>query len=222
MKYIFFSILTALAFSFCRTPETTTKRTLSTYVRYLADVKRLRAEASYAEGAPNPQPVEMVNGFRFQGQAMKLKATQNATYQLEQMAAEYPPKFTFDWSDARGTAHQFDLAMAPLIQFGFLKEPLSIHEANTFQWTGGSLENGEVFVFLWENIETGENVKMEIFQNSVKPEIKFPAAKLAELKPGNWKLYLVRKKLTKGNVDGIDISGVTEFYSKTDTIQVLK
>lgn len=219
MKHIFFSILTALAFSFCATPEMPQKRSLQTYVRYLADVKKLRAEATFLEGSPTPQPIEIPDGVNFQGTPMKIRPMHGITYQTE-YPAEHTLKHKFGWQGVAGKRQDFEMNMLPISKFRFDQEPISIHQPNTFRWDGGNIENGEVLVFLWENMDTRETVKMEVVQNLVGSEIKFPAVKLAELKPGKWILYLVRKRLLKATVGNVEVSGITEFYSKTDTMEV--
>ena len=219
MNHIFFSILTALAFSACSAPEVPKKRTLQTYVRYLADTKKLRAEATFLEGSPTPMPVEMPGGTTFQGLPMKIRPIQGLTYQTE-YPAEHTPKHQFGWQSADGKRHEFEMEMLPVTRFRFDQEPVSVHTPNTFRWEGGNVENGEVLVFLWENLDTRETVKMEIVQNLAGSEIRFPAVKLAELKLGKWTLYLVRKRLRKALVGTVEVSGITEFYSKTDTVEV--
>lgn len=219
MKHIFFSILTAIAFSSCSTPEMPKKRSLQAYVRYLADAKKLRAEATFLEGSPVPQPVEVSGGVDFQGTPMKIRPMHGITYQTE-YPAEHTLKHKFGWQSGAGQRHDFEMGMLPISKFRFDQEPISIHTPNTFRWDGGNVENGEVLVFLWENLDTRETVKMEIVQSLVGSEIKFPAVKLAELKPGKWTLYLVRKQLHKATVGAVEVSGITEFYSKTDTMEV--
>jgi hypothetical protein len=220
MKPIFFSILTALAFWSCSAPEMPQKRSLEAYVRYLDDTKKVRAEATFSEAGPSPRPVEMPGGAMFQGLPMKLRPLQGITYQTEYPAA-HSPKYKFGWqNEAGGQRQELVLDMLPITRLRFDQEPLSIHTPNTFRWDGGPVEIGEVMVFLWERLETRETVKMEIVQQLAGSEIKFPAVKLAELKPGKWKLYLVRKRLRKTAVGNVEVMGVTEFYSKTDTMDV--
>lgn len=220
MKHIFFLILTALAFSFCSQPLTPKKRLLNTYVRYLADERTVHAEATYREGSPDPAPAQMPGGISFQGLPMKLRPVQGITYQAE-YSSDYLLKQVFNWEDVPGKRVSFEMTMAPISKFGFKKEPISGKEPNTFTWEGGKIENGEAFALIWENLQSRETVKMEVFQNTVESEIRFPAAKLAEVQPaGRWSLYVVRKKLTKSVVDGIETSGVVEYYSKPDTIEV--
>lgn len=219
MKLIFFSILTALAFWACSTPEMPKKRSLQAYVRYLDDTKRLRAEATFSEANPHPQPVEMPDGVMFQGIPMKLRPLQGITYQTEYPAA-HTQKYKFGWQDGPNQRQELELEMLPITRFRFDQEPISVRTPNTFRWDGGQVQPGEVMVFLWEHLDTRETVKMEIVQQLAGSEIKFPAVKLSELKPGKWTLYLVRKRLRKTTVGQVEASGITEFYSKTDTIEV--
>lgn len=220
MKHIFFSVLTALAIGGCKAPETPKKQAFQAYVRYLADVKQVRAEATFTEGDVAPQPVEMKGGVSFQGLPMKLRPIQGITYQTD-YSSEFTPTFQFNWSPvASQPPAEYVAGMAPLTGFRFDQEPLSIHSPNTLRWQGNQVEDGEVIVFIWERIGDGLTVKMEVIQNLYGSEIKFPAAKLAELQPGRWKLYLVRKRLRKGDVGGVQVQAITEYYTPTDTLEV--
>ncbi|HND88007.1 MAG TPA: hypothetical protein PK971_06760 [Saprospiraceae bacterium] len=193
---------------------------MQAYIRYLADVKQLRAEATFTEGDSVPKPVEMAGGVLFQGLPMKLRPMQGITYQTE-YAAEYSSPLKFAWSLApQQPQTEVSVQMLPLTAFSFEQEPISLRSPNTFRWQGGKVEDGEAFVFLWERIGDGLTVKMEVVQSLVGAEIRFPAAKLAELQPGRWKLYLVRKRLHKTQVGGVQVQAVSEYYSKTDTLEL--
>jgi hypothetical protein len=219
MKFIFFFILTALAFFHCSTPAPHTKRSLDVYVRYLSDTKQVRAEATYKEGSPELQAVAPKNGMKYQNLDMSIKPYQGLTFQ-KTGTMDFLNKQQFSWMDHAGKEHLFQMKMEPIDVFSFEYEPLSIKKPVLFSWQGEGLQRGEVLVFLWERIADGETVKMEIYQDITDPEIKFTASKIAELKPGKWKLYLVRKKMVKETIDGVDATGILEYYSKTDTLEV--
>lgn len=220
MRYIFFSVLTAIAFWACKAQETPKKRGLQAYTRYLADVKQVRAEATFTAGDSMPKPIEMAGGVLFQGLPMKLRPMQGITYQTE-YTGEYSSPLQYAWTPAPGQPQAVaSVQMLPVLDFSFEQEPISRHHPNTFRWQGGNVEDGEVFVFLWERISDGLTQKIEVVQNLVGSEIRFPAAKLAELQPGRWKLYLVRKRLRITQVGDVQVQAVTEYYSKTDTLEV--
>ena len=88
------------------------------------------------------------------------------------------------------------------------------------RWEGAPLGKGETMVFLWENTKLRKTIPMEIIHTSGETAIEFPAAKIAQLDPGEWTYYLVRKKLTKSDANGVAASGIIEYYTKSDTVQV--
>ena len=75
---------------------------------------------------------------------------------------------------------------------------------------------------MWENPKENLTVPMEFIVQGALSVADLPAAKMKELSPGTWTLYVVRKKLVKFSEDSFDAQAILEFYSKTDTIQITK
>jgi len=219
MKHIFFLILTALAFFGCQSAEMPKNRSLDCYVRYLQTEAKIRAEATLREGAPDPKPVGAPDGIQYQGVDMKMLTMPSISYQFDQ-TGKLSPTHTFSWKDAKKQMRQFEMKMSPITQFGFGSKTISRQQPTTIRWDGKPLEKGETLVFLWENAALRKTVPMEVINISSEPAVEFPAAKIAELDPGEWTLYLVRKKLTKADLNGVAATGIMEYYTKTDTIQV--
>lgn len=219
MKHIFFSILAVLAFFRCQTAEAPKKRSLECYVRFLETEGQIRAEATLREGDADPQPVEAPGGIMYQGNNMDLRKVPAIAYKTDKTGG-YELRHVFSWKDEKGKLREFGMEMPPLREFGFGAAAVSRNQPAVFRWQGEPLRKGEVLVFLWENAKLGKTVPWELFNTGVSPAIDFPAAKIAELDPGQWTLYLVRKKLTKADINGVAASGIIEYYSKTDTITV--
>lgn len=219
MKHIFFFILTALAFSACKTADKPKKYSFDCYVRFLETEGLLRAEATLREGDVNPQPVEVPGGIAYQRKQMTLRQAPGFTYKTE-TAGGFELKNAFSWKDEKGASHEFEMQLSPVTGFGFGSKTISRRKPAAFRWEGAPLAKGEVMVFLWENAALGKTVPMEIYNTGGAPAIDFPAAQLAKLDPGRWTLYLVRKKLTKSDANGVPASGIIEYYTKTDTIEV--
>ena len=219
MKHIFFSILSALAFSFCQTAEPTKKYTLECYVRFLEPEIQVHAEATLREGDTSPQAIQPADGIRYQGKEMTLRTDPGITYRTDKTGG-FDPKHTFSWKDEKGVTRQFEMQLAPIRQFGFGAEKLSRKQPATMRWEGAPLGKGETMVFLWENTKLRKTIPMEIIHTSGETAIEFPAAKIAQLDPGEWTYYLVRKKLTKSDANGVAASGIIEYYTKSDTVQV--
>lgn len=219
MKHIFFLILSVLTFSFCQTAEPAKKRSFDCYVRFLEPEAQIHAEATLREGDMNPQPVQPPGNVLYQGKEMKLTTVQGITYRLDKSGA-FDQKHIFSWKDEKGQARQFEMQLSPITKFGFGTKNLSRRQSATMRWEGEPLAKGETLVFLWENAALRKTVPMEIIQASSEPAIEFPAAKIAQLDPGLWTYYLVRKKLTKADAAGVAASGIIEYYTKADTVQV--
>ena len=219
MKHIFFLILSALAFSFCQTAEPAKKRSFECYVRYLEPEAQIHVEATMREGDVSPQPIQPEGNILYQGKEMKLLTTPNITYRLDK-PGRFDAQHIFSWKDAKGNATQFEMQLSPIQQFGFGSRQLSRQKAATLSWEGEPLMKGETIVFLWENAALGKTVPMEIINTGSQPSVEFPASKVAQLDPGTWTYYLVRKKLIKADVNGVAASGIIEYYTTSDTVEV--
>jgi hypothetical protein len=208
--------VTALAIAGCHAPAPTPARSLQCYVRFDAVRRQVQADATLRQGT---DPVEMPGGMLYQGSEMHIIPVQGLTYRRI-YAADFVPEHTFGWTDDQGVRQKTSFQMAAIPKFTFGDQPLSRAQAATLRWEGGPLERGEALVLMWENKALNETVPMEIVRTSGDASIEFPAAKIAELAPGQWTLYLVRKRLAKANVHGLDAEAVLEYYSKSDTIEV--
>jgi hypothetical protein len=219
MKHTFFLILSLLAFSFCQTAKTPQKRSLECYVRFLEPESQIRAEATLREGDTSPQPVQAPGGILYQNKEMRLLTAPAIAYKSEQ-PGRFERRHVFSWKDEKGQVRQFEMLMSPMTNFGFGTKTLARQQPATLRWESEPLMKGETLVLLWENAALHKTLPMEVINTGGTPAIEFPAAKIAELDPGTWTYYLVRKKLTKADVNGVAASGIMEYYTKSDTVQV--
>lgn len=220
MKFVFFSVLIVLAFANCQAPPPVSKQALQCYVRFDANRGQVQADASLHQNADLLSPaVEMPGGMLYQGTEMHIVPVQGLIYR-RMYAAGFVPEHSFGWTDAQGERQKINFPMASIQRFTFGEQPLSRTRASTLRWEGGPLEKGEALVLMWENKALNQTVPMEIVRSSGDAAIEFPAAKIAELAPGRWTLYLVRKRLAKGEIGNISLEAVLEYYSKSDTIEV--
>lgn len=219
MKHIFFSILSAFAFSACEIAQPTKHRAFECYVRYLEPDAQTHVEATFREGDTLLRAIQPPGNVFYQDKEMKLLTHPAVTYRVDKNG-QFEPKHTFSWKDEKEQLSRFDMQLSPIRQFGFVKEPLSRKEAATIRWAGDPLGKGETLVFLWENAALRKTVPMEIINTGGKAAIEFPAAKIAQLDAGEWTYYLVRKKLTKASINGVEASGIIEYYTKSDTVLV--
>lgn len=218
MKLSFFFCLSALVFGACNTAQKSDKHTFRSYVRYLEDQAQLRAEAVVY--GPDSAAVEPPGGILYDGLDMTAMPVKGAGYRYQRNGA-VGESAHFSWAGDKGDKHEFTVPILPIADFGFGPGPISRQHPDTLRWTGTPLDRGETLVLMWENLDKGQTVPMEIYGTAPQKEIVFPAAQLAKLTTaGRWSLYLVRRKLVKGDAGGIPATGTSEYYTRADTVEV--
>jgi hypothetical protein len=221
MKYIFFLVLSATAVS-CNTQEAPKpKQSLETYVRFLKQEGQIHTEAVMrtAENGKAPLPMEVAGGIRYQNQDMNIQPHRGITYYYDKTGG-FEATHTFSWKDDKGREQKFQTQLDPITDFRFSSPSIDRKQPTTFSWTGRPLGKGETLVFMWENPEKRLTVPLEVINPGPASSMVYPAAKLSELEPGLWTLYLVRKKLLKADVNGVDCTGIMEYFTHTDTFTV--
>jgi hypothetical protein len=205
----------------CGAPTPPESRTARCYARFDAGTGEQTAEFGLFKNArdTSEQAVEMPGGIFYQGVSMLLRKIPVPAYRRSYKTA-FSPEQRFSWNDAFGENAAFDLAMTKIDSFWFDKTVLSKNAPATLYWSGGGLEKGETLVLFWENAVSGQNTPIELYADGAPTSILLPAAKIKELAPGDWSLYLVRKKLTRGSAGGMPITGVTEYYTRAKNIRI--
>lgn len=220
MKYIFFLILTTLALLSCHSQQNAEKRTLFCYARYDETLKFTKAEATMQEDG-NKTSLEIPGGIRYQSMEMKLSPIYGMSYRYE-YPAELVAEQVFDWRDASNNKQVFRLPINPVKAFSMSENTVSMSNPTKLTWEGSPLGKGETMVLMWENVKEGLTLPLEVSSSIGMPQIEIPVAKLKELSPGDWTLYLVRKKLMKDTIGGMPVNGISEFYSKAIALKVIK
>jgi len=220
MKHIFFSILTVLAFCHCQPAAPKTKNTLYCYVRYDATGKKIKAEAGLFD-AISKVALDIPRGMRFQSTEMKALPVRGITYSLEFPAA-YIQNPVFERKNAQGVSERYPVQVPLIDSFFFETKVISVQVPSFMEWVGKPLEKNETLVFMWENAEKGRTIPMEVSSTLGKPLIEIPAAKLAQIGPGNWSLYLVRKRRERTETLDLVVEKSTEYYTKPIEIRLVK
>lgn len=220
-KLIFFSILTTLAFSYCKSQEDNTLRTFDCYVRYDEVQGVERAECHLVEGATSGLGAQIPGGVTYRGEEMKAMEMHGVQYRLEKKTP-FPDNRKFAFAFGNKKNFEFDLPMDGVKNFRFEEDTIvRFGQAAKLRWDGRPLQKGESMVLLWEKEDNSQTVPIELISQASEPVVDFPAAKLKDISKGKWILYVVRKRLTKANVNGISVTGISELYSKTKKITVL-
>ena len=222
MKHIIFFLSCPLLLAYCSAPsQPEPHSTMRMYARYMQQEDNLRAEAGL-ESSKNGEamlPVEIPGGIKFAGKPMQILPITGITYYLEQ-SGSVGDNQVFSWTDPDGKPREFALPLKPVANFRFQPELIDRTQPLKVIWDGKPIEKGEEMVFIWENLGAGQTVKMEIQGLHNTPEIEFPATKVAELQPGPWAVYLVRRTYLEDKTSGTPVSGIFEYYTATDTVRV--
>jgi hypothetical protein len=222
MKQHFYTLFILFFIAACAATDNTPNQSYSFYVRYLAQEQNYRAEASMSTIGKDgkKQEIEIPGGIYFRKQEMQPMPYQGMRYRADH-SGPFSESNTFSWRNPESDeSYSFDLSISPIRKYGFQSDTLQRNQVNNFGWEGQALQPGETLVFLWQSLKGDQTKNMELRSTNPIPIIEFPAAKISELEPGIWTLYLVRKKLIKGQAAGAPAEGIIEFYTHTDTLVV--
>ena len=220
MKHIFFSIVTALAFWHCQDPAPPPKNILNCYVRFDAADRKVKAEATVYDGATK-QIIEWPGGIFFQSTEMKILPVRGITYSTE-FSASFTAEPVFSWENKKGEKKEFKLGIPSIDSFFFDRKVLSIQQPALLEWIGTPLSKGETLIFIWQNAAGDTTIPMEVSTTFGAPIIEIPAAKIAQIGPGDWTVYLVRKRSAKAEVSDFMVESTAEFYTRPISVKVSK
>ena len=214
MIRLFFALLILISIG-CHTKEAATGPKIfgSLYVRYLQDGNQLKAEASFFEGdsAHLATPKSILGGVSFQGSGMEQRNIQDKLirYQYEN-TGDYPGQFTFQVQDDQGRAHQFQLDMMPVTQFS-LPDTIQKGRDAKLEILPAPQSQEEELAILWTD-ESGKASLLE-FPSPISQTIPITSGRLDRLAPGNYQLYLVKKRKNFINKGVYRISCEVEYYT---------
>lgn len=192
------------------------------YVRYMKPEGQFLAEAVVRRRQDDSwRAVEVPGGMRYLGTLMRtLPMESGFTYRSEGHTS-YKAEHFFNWTDEKGRTHRFNLSVLPVLNLSFGSKTLSRSKPAVLTWNGPPITEGETWVLLWEEVGRSITVPMEIIGTPGQERIEFPAVQMAEVPPGRWTYYIVRKKAFRQEEPGLLLKGLTEYYSDVDTVTVV-
>jgi hypothetical protein len=191
---------------------------VNVYIRYSESESELHTEVT-CENTVTKENVGMPGGFKYQGKDMPLVEVQGNRYRYERNGS-FEGQHQLSWTGHDGQPCDWLLPMAGLKNMGFDPAEVSTQKAAAFQWKGGPVEPGEIFIFLFENLKTRQTLPIEVKPADGVSQITFPAAKIKEIGAGQWALYVVRKRGFKAVFGKTTASALAEYYSMTDTVTI--
>lgn len=186
------------------------------FVRYLADVAELKAQASFYEGQTlqTATPKAMPGGVTFQQSAMEVKSLggQVLRYSLQRRSTFNPP-FAFGYTNDGGEKEAYTLPLNPVESFSF-KGPVSRSKGFTLVFQGAPLGKEESLVLLFSDA-TNQAATITVQGPQAGNELTIPAGELSKLQNGPGTVYLVRKTALIEDSPTRYIIASGEYYTAT-------
>ncbi|MBK8703449.1 MAG: hypothetical protein IPN33_07370 [Saprospiraceae bacterium] len=184
------------------------------FVRYLADVSEIKAQASFYEGdtLETAVPKVIAGGVSFQQSAMEAKSLQREVVRyLLQRRSEFIPPFTFAFTGDDGEKVTYTLPMNPIDSFSF-KGPISKSKGGTLILKGEPLSAKESLVVLFSDARNQAG-SVTIQGPITTQEVFIPATNLANLQTGAGMVYLVRKIVKIEDTPARYVIAAGEYYT---------
>lgn len=222
MRLTTLGLLTAiLLMAGCKSDQKASSKLFADFfVRYLQDVAEMKAQASFNEGdsLTTAMPKTIQGGVAFQGSGMEMRTVQNSLvrYTIQRRSLFNPP-FNFSYQGSNGEMQSYTVPLLGIDSF-YVRGDASISKGMTLVLKGAPYTPEEGLVLLFS--DSNNNAQSLSFKGFSGNELFIPAENLTILKPGTWKLYLVRKISKIESTPTSNILGAGEFYTRTIDIDV--
>lgn len=193
------------------------------YVRYLHDEKLTKAEVSFREGESDSTAVSKdFDEVLFFGRQMEARdwGPEKGILFSTEFTENYPGEYFFQFGDDNAEKRKFSLKMAPLTGYAF-QGPVSKLSGANLTLEGELPGEGEKLILLFSN-EENKTGAVEIPDIAGKKSFNIKPQALISLSSGKNLVYLVKKKLEFSTENGINASALIEYYSTSQTVEVLE
>ena len=189
------------------------------YIRYLADGRQIKAEATFYEGekATTAKPITMKGGVAFLGSGMEAKNLQNQITRYSYLnVMDYPTEFNFSHQGKDGTAHLYNIDMPASADFEVLQ--FSLSKGLKIDLKSAPLEKNEAIVAI---VNDAKDVSASIEIRGTTSILEVSLEKYKDiLTTGKGEISLVRKKIMANREGNYDTKGTVEYYSKAKNVTI--
>lgn len=220
----FLALLTTLCQCKGDQPERTTPTIFANFeVRYLQGDRELRGQASFLQGdsLATATPISFEGGLGFMGSGTRTKQLPGAGFRYEgKLTADYPDelRFSFKRPGPNGHLADFNFPMEGIkdfnIQSANLKDGLRLN-------LEGQLERDESLLLLFTTPTQEARTIIRPGPISAGP-LYIPQDALLHFEPGEYRLYLVKSKEIRGQMEDVQYQTIIEFYTSEKTVNLLK
>jgi len=220
-----FILLISLCFSCNFGQKESTKKNIiqvDYYVRYLQSDKQLKTNISFAEvdSTKRIMPKKMEEVLFANNVLSGKKVGNQYRYQLEKQMP-FAESYSLTYRQNQIEIDSVSIRMQPINDFAIKKGKVSKTAGTniTFEGTLASTEETLVLLFSDRNNKTAT---IKIDNHSVNSPITILPEQVSHLTVGTGNVYIVKKQTNRITSEGVEWTGLTEYYSTVKTIEIIE
>ena len=192
------------------------------YVRYLQADKQAKVAISFTEmDSTKKRTPKMMEEVLFADNALSGEKVGNKyRYQLTK---EMPFAQNYIWSYRlnNGEVVTNDLSIAPISDFAIKKGKVSKTAGTNLTFEGDALSNKEALVLLLSDANN-KTATIKIGNHARNSPITILPEQVNQLAVGKGTLYIVKQQKSQTASAGVQVTGLTEYYSTVKAIEIIE
>lgn len=223
MKKFTFLLLFGLLLTSCG--ETIEQQTLANlYLRYDADVKKLKAEATFSTLAADgtQKPKLFPNGVQFINGGMRtLEQPDGEIRYTADFSGSIPLEIDFHWDLSKEKPTVVAVPLAKIKGYTIKENTLSLKDGFSISLTTSSLKKGDKLVLAITD-SNGQAKNLETRGPTNTASFQIPGTELKGLSTGPASIYVVRSEVMEKNEEHFKAIMNTEYYSLSKSIEIIE
>jgi len=222
---IAFILLTSLCFS-CNFSEKEATKTnilqVDYYARYLQSDKQLKVNISFTEidATKKIKPKKMEEVLLANSALSGKKVGNQYLYQLEKQIP-FAEKYRLSYRLNQMEMDSATIAMHTINDFSIKKGKVSKTAGTNLTFEGEQQSAEETLVLLFSDVNN-QTATIKIEHHSVNAPIVILPTQVSHLAVGKGNVYLVKKEAIQTKSVGVELKGLTEYYSAVREIEIIE
>ena len=220
---VIFSFLTLLFFG-CQqeTPKSIPSTNAEVYIRYLADNKKITAEATFYTKKDSANTILNFDNVTFANHPMKGKSLNpnHTRYRIDLEKHTLAPAYEIRFWNKEQKPKSITLNLTKVDSFSFSKI-IKKEKGATLKIAGNSLSKNEKISFIFTN-EKNETAELKLGNISIEKPISLNKEQLSMLPVGNNEFYLIRTQIFEKKAEDFNAKGILQFFSQSIDIEVVE
>ena len=192
------------------------------YVRYLQADKQAKVAISFTEmDSTKKRTPKMMEEVLFADNALNGEKVGNKyRYQLTK-EMPFAQKYTWSYRLSNGETMTNDIAVAPISDFVIKKGKVSKTAGTNLTFEGETLSSKEALVLLLSDANN-KTATIKIGNHAGNSPITILPKQVNQLAVGKGTLYIVKQQKSQTASAGVQVTGLTEYYSTVKAIEIIE